>query len=550
MVLLEGPLSKWTNVMKGWQFRWFVLEENSGLLSYYTSKEKMMKGVRRGCVRLKGAVIGIDDQDVNTFTITVDHKTFHFQAKDGEEREKWVRRLEDTILRHANRNRGIWSDPGGSTYGGLGTAGDPSKRPNYLQTLDKRISEADAYLQLMIEQTNKIEKKLKAAAETDASSEADAGAGAESTESSSGGGDGEAKQSKTETNKESNTIETKDPNAVLQESAHSMLESFKHSIVLLQIAKNTAHPVNGMYQGPGSASTTIAKPMSGLSDRTPDSTDMAPSSLPSGIVEYGAECIEKRLANTKLASGAVAIDPSLTLAVPETSYSSSEGEDDFYDANDNPYSSSISLKDTEDTLNEQSEEMKSAKSDPNSSRDSLTTPIRNDGSIDYDALYEEDDANDTVSMESHGSVVTHLLSQVKIGMDLTKVVLPTFILERRSLLEMYADYFAHPDIFLRIADLKDPRDRMVQVVKWYMSSYHAGRKSAVAKKPYNPILGEIFRCHWDIPGAEPDSTVVADGPVPWCRRDQLTFVAEQVCHHPPSMYKCLHNNMLYLNDSK
>jgi hypothetical protein len=38
---------------------------------------------------------------------------------------------------------------------------------------------------------------------------------------------------------------------------------------------------------------------------------------------------------------------------------------------------------------------------------------------------------------------------VKIGMDLTKVVLPTFILERRSLLEMYADYFAHPDIFVR-----------------------------------------------------------------------------------------------------
>lgn len=40
----------------------------------------MMKGVRRGCVRLKGAVLGIDDQDVTTFTITVDQKTFHFQV--------------------------------------------------------------------------------------------------------------------------------------------------------------------------------------------------------------------------------------------------------------------------------------------------------------------------------------------------------------------------------------------------------------------------------------------------------------------------------------
>lgn len=33
---MEGPLSKWTNVMKGWQYRWFVLDYNAGLLSYYT----------------------------------------------------------------------------------------------------------------------------------------------------------------------------------------------------------------------------------------------------------------------------------------------------------------------------------------------------------------------------------------------------------------------------------------------------------------------------------------------------------------------------------
>lgn len=77
---------------------------------------------------------------------------------------------------------------------------------------------------------------------------------------------------------------------------------------------------------------------------------------------------------------------------------------------------------------------------------------------------------------------------------------------------------------------------MVQIVKWYLSSYHAGRKSSVAKKPYNPVLGEIFRCHWDIPGKSPPSKgdCVSDGPVPWCHKDQLTFVAEQVSHHPPS----------------
>lgn len=112
-------------------------------------------------------------------------------------------------------------------------------------------------------------------------------------------------------------------------------------------------------------------------------------------------------------------------------------------------------------------------------RNSKSLPVKSDGTLDYDgllisslfllifyrllffvAIYEDESDND-LSMESHGSVVTHLLSQVKIGMDLTKVVLPTFILERRSLLEMYADYFAHPDLFIRIADFKDPRDRLV-----------------------------------------------------------------------------------------
>ena len=44
-------------------------------------------------MRLRGALVGIDDEDDSTFTITVDNKTFHFQAKDSEEREKWIRAL-------------------------------------------------------------------------------------------------------------------------------------------------------------------------------------------------------------------------------------------------------------------------------------------------------------------------------------------------------------------------------------------------------------------------------------------------------------------------
>ncbi|XP_034835638.1 oxysterol-binding protein-related protein 9 [Maniola hyperantus] len=459
--MMEGSLSKWTNVMKGWQYRWFVLDENAGLLSYYTSKEKMTRGVRRGCVRLRAAVIGIDDEDDSTFTITVDHKTFHFQARDGSERERWVRALEDTIARHGRRER--WSR----------CVPAPAHRHG---DLERRISEADAYLQIMIELVSKMTTRVSELAEP----------------------------------------QDKNKGQVILDHSNAMLDNIKHSIVLLQIAKNTVNPVNGVYQGPINPSQTHIQ------------EDLSPR------VELGSECLE-------LATPTLPITPlehidsprqAMTLLVPDTSYSSSEGEDDFYDADDELVDTVAPGPSASRTCGAEGASVQ----DP-ASPAAVDLPRTRDGEIDYDALYEDDSDSDLGSMENHGSVVTHLLSQVKIGMDLTKVVLPTFILERRSLLEMYADSFAHPDQFIKIVDQPTPRDRMVQVVRWYLSSYHAGRKSQVAKKPYNPILGEVFRCHWDQDGESTESNTskqeVGDGPVPWCSPDQLSFVAEQVSHHPP-----------------
>ena len=65
------------------------------------------------------------------------------------------------------------------------------------------------------------------------------------------------------------------------------------------------------------------------------------------------------------------------------------------------------------------------------------------GTSDGDLFNSHDDRNDQgeeESVEKHKGIIMHLLSQVRLGMDLMKVVLPTFILERRSLLEMYADF--------------------------------------------------------------------------------------------------------------
>lgn len=39
--------------------------------------------------------------------------------------------------------------------------------------------------------------------------------------------------------------------------------------------------------------------------------------------------------------------------------------------------------------------------------------------------------------------------------------------------------------------------------------------------------------HCFFKGSEGESREIGEGPVPWCKSDQLTFIAEQVSHHPP-----------------
>lgn len=109
------------------------------------------------------------------------------------------------------------------------------------------------------------------------------------------------------------------------------------------------------------------------------------------------------------------------------------------------------------------------------------------------------------------------------------MVLPTFILEKRSLLEMYADFMSHPDLFVAITDGGGPEERMVRFVEYYLTSFHEGRKGAVAKKPYNPIIGESFHCSWKVPPSQASPDPAAAPPDPY----QVRFVAEQVSHHPP-----------------
>lgn len=88
----KGWLYKWTNYIKGYQKRWFVLQ--NGLLSYYRNQAEMAHTCR-GTISLHGAIIHTENYSCN-FVVSNGGgtQTFHLRASSEVERQKWVTALE------------------------------------------------------------------------------------------------------------------------------------------------------------------------------------------------------------------------------------------------------------------------------------------------------------------------------------------------------------------------------------------------------------------------------------------------------------------------
>ena len=470
--------------------------------------------------------------------------------------------------------------------------GDPPK----IQDFDKKLAETDSYLQLLLNQVSGLKTKIDLN-------------GTENNLSSSNQDNGDVFAAGDNNEENANNLRRTRYEDIANKAV-GMTESIKHAIVLLQIAKNATAPQTDnevktfksgnsselMSQTSGNdaksdsirlstspdneATNEAIQVQDGLtknlattslicekSDKNYCKSDsqmgdkISESDVKRNIViksehdsSVGSSCpqyIDKRKASLKLAQQ----------TIPDESYES-DSDDEFYEANDFVEEIDGVKCQTSSSIEQSFDRVRpeilgfnepSLTRNDNYPLEPIVSPMtpgmnENDENIDYDQLYENVNDDEDLDMKSHGSVITHLLSQVRIGMDLTKIVLPTFILERRSLLEMYSDFFAHPDLFLDIPDGKSPEERMLRALKWYLSSFHAGRKSSIAKKPYNPILGETFRCHWTVPPEKSQSSIKSDlaaekmrcpkevakeSALPECSPDELTFIAEQVSHHPP-----------------
>lgn len=134
-----------------------------------------------------------------------------------------------------------------------------------------------------------------------------------------------------------------------------------------------------------------------------------------------------------------------------------------------------------------------------------------------DSISEEDcEASDVVTTTDTGklAIIQSMIKQMRNGTPIYRVQLPIFLQEPRSLLERYGDFCSHADLITCVSDAPNPELRFLAVVKFYLSGWHARPKEL--RNPFNPILGEVFKCHYE----HADSTT--------------QYIAEQISHHPPS----------------
>ncbi len=121
------------------------------------------------------------------------------------------------------------------------------------------------------------------------------------------------------------------------------------------------------------------------------------------------------------------------------------------------------------------------------------------------------------------NLIWSLIKSLSPGSSLHKTTLPVNILEPRSLLEAYADCNSFSGLLINAIKQEDPIKRMIGIVQWYLSPFRL--KPNKLRKPYNPILGEVFCCSFDLR---------EDGNLEW--------YSEQVSHHPPISAFCMKNN--------
>ncbi|XP_058458562.1 oxysterol-binding protein 1 isoform X2 [Malaya genurostris] len=488
---MKGWLLKWTNYLKGYQKRWFVLSK--GVLSYYRAEHgtgantggrsaggklsirRRRKGPRaeyqaemahtcRGTISLHGALI----HTVDSCTFVISNggtQTFHIKAANEVERQSWVTALE---LAKAKAIRAMESDEEEED-----TAANtiPSEELNLVvRELSVRLENLKTCYDLITKHGAALQRAL---------SELESG---------------EDLASKTKIVSERATL--------FRISSNAMINTCSD---YLQTAQTQGHKWSRMLQHERDQKLQLEEMVEQLARQHSHLEQAAHRHRPNAATS-ASDDEDNEFYDAQEEGGSVASqeDSSFILKIPvahhrrnsnDATGSSSEGEEGNSETQQVlVVTDNLDNMDVTDRISVNSNQALT----PTLSNNNQSTKIR----------------KRRTRVTDKPNYPLNLWSIIKncIGKDLSKIPMPVNFNEPLSMLQRLTEDFEYSEVLDKAAHCKDTCEQLAYVTAFTISAYST--TSNRTGKPFNPLLGETYECD---------------------RTDDLGWrcINEQVSHHPP-----------------
>ncbi|KAJ8956395.1 hypothetical protein NQ318_015133 [Aromia moschata] len=432
---MKGWLFKWTNYLKGYQRRWFVLQ--NGQLSYYRNQAEMAHTCR-GSISLHGALIYT--VDACTFVISNGGtQTFHIKASTEVERQSWVTALE---LAKAKAIRNMESEEDDEEAEVSGASEDWS---GIVRKLEAQLNDLQTCGDVLAKHWKNLAKPL-SEMETTA--------------------DAEALQSKTKEVCERATLYRIATNAMINSCAEYLKTAQNHGhklIRALQHEKEQRARLQDMVE-------TLAQQHSKLEQAANAHTQRPAISASENEEEDDNEFYD---------------------AVAEGGGTPNPLGDDLFTLNirtGNRRNSSDSSSETEDTRETKQVVVLTGK------HQSLSRSERNSSVNENAGASKVGRWQRRVRVPDKPNYPLNLWSIMKncIGKDLSKIPMPVNFSEPLSMLQRLTEDYEYADILDKAQKCSDPCEQLAYVAAFTISAYST--TSSRTGKPFNPLLGETYEC--------------------------------------------------------
>ncbi|KAL5963924.1 Ceramide transfer protein [Taenia solium] len=158
--ITTGNLNKWTNMLHGWQERYFVLKD--GVLSYFRNADDVAEGCR-GAIRLKNAQVQPHPYDDCRIDVSLGDSTWYFRCPSAQSRRHWV----ECIEKHRLAESGYCSEQALTTQSSLLSLNSITSTSNLGgsgvirgQSLFDRVAEIESLKTVLCQQAEKLQAYL------------------------------------------------------------------------------------------------------------------------------------------------------------------------------------------------------------------------------------------------------------------------------------------------------------------------------------------------------------------------------------------------------